>query len=190
MAGGRVRAVETDQGADRTSTALVSLGLWAPEFMRALGLPLVAMQPMQHLFAWTEPLPELAGDGGRDRAPDPAPPGPRDVLPPARRGLRHRRLRARPDHDRAARARAPSRRPPDRDRPVLARALARVAGLGARAAAAARGGRASPRPSTGTSRSPSTTTRSPGPRRRSRACGSPTASGSRTAAARRRPSST
>ena len=61
MSGGRVRAVETDQGAIRTSTALVCLGLWAPEFMRALGLPLVAMQPMQHLFAWTEPLPELAG---------------------------------------------------------------------------------------------------------------------------------
>jgi glycine cleavage system aminomethyltransferase T/glycine/D-amino acid oxidase-like deaminating enzyme len=61
MAGGRVRAVETDQGAIRTSTALVCLGLWAPGFMRSLGLPLVAMQPMQHLFAWTDPLPELAG---------------------------------------------------------------------------------------------------------------------------------
>ena len=61
MAGGRVRAVETDQGTIATSTALVCLGLWAPEFMRSLGLPIVAMQPMQHLFAWTEPLPELAG---------------------------------------------------------------------------------------------------------------------------------
>ena len=34
------------------------------------------------------------------------------------------------DHDRAARARAPSRRPPDRDRPVLRGALARVARAG------------------------------------------------------------
>jgi glycine cleavage system aminomethyltransferase T/glycine/D-amino acid oxidase-like deaminating enzyme len=59
--GGRVRAVETDRGRITTSTALVSLGLWGPEFMRGLGLPLVAMQPMQHLFAWSEPLPELAG---------------------------------------------------------------------------------------------------------------------------------
>src|SRR4029077_17823764 len=61
MAGGRVRAVETDKGSIVASTALVSLGLWAPEFMRSLGLPIIAMQPMQHLFSWTEPLPELAG---------------------------------------------------------------------------------------------------------------------------------
>ena len=189
MAGGRVRAVETDQGAIRTSTALVCLGLWAPEFMRALGLPLVAMQPMQHLFAWTDPLPELAGASGH-RSPHPAPSGSRHVLPPARRGLRHRRLRARADHDRAGRARAAPRRPPDRHRPVLRGALARVARLGARAAAAARAGSASPRRSTGTSRSRSTTTRSPARRRRSRVSGSPTASGSRTPAAPPRRSST
>src|SRR3954463_3866193 len=35
MEGGRVRAVATDRGAIRTSTALVCLGLWAPEFMRS-----------------------------------------------------------------------------------------------------------------------------------------------------------
>ena len=85
-AAGRVRGVETDQGAiAHVDGARLRWASGRPEFMRSLGLPLVAMQPMQHLFAWTEPLPELAGATRRGRAPDPAPPGSRDVLPPARR---------------------------------------------------------------------------------------------------------
>ena len=80
--------------------------------------------------------------------------------------------------------------PPDRDRPVLARSTGPSRSAGRTSCCRRSRRSASPRRSTATSRSRSTTTRSPGPRRRSPACGSPTASGSRTAAAPRRPSST
>ena len=115
-----------------------ALGLWAPEFMRSIGLPVVAMQPMQHLFAWTEPLPELAGASVEIEHP---------IL---RHQDRAMYFRQRGDgygigaygHDPITiephELERHPRRTPDRDGAVLAGALARVAGLGARAAAAAR----------------------------------------------------
>ena len=115
----------------------------------------------------------------RDRAPDPAPPGSRDVLPPARRGLRHRRLRAR-RRSRSSRTSSSATPTATRSRPgpFSRGALARVARLGAASCCRRSRASASPRRSTATSRSRSTTTRSPAPLdRRRRACGSPTASG-------------
>jgi glycine cleavage system aminomethyltransferase T/glycine/D-amino acid oxidase-like deaminating enzyme len=58
--GGRVRGVETTEGPIATSTLLVCAGIWGPELQALVGRP-IPMQPMQHLFAWTNPLPELAG---------------------------------------------------------------------------------------------------------------------------------
>ena len=138
MAGGRVRARRDRSGRHRH--------LDRARLARPVGARVHALaRPSDHRDAADAAplrLDRAAARAGRrdagDRAADPAPPGSRHVLPPARRGLRHRRLRPRPDHDRAARARAAPGRPPDRDRPVLRGALARVAGLGARAAAAAR----------------------------------------------------
>jgi glycine cleavage system T protein len=57
---GRVRGVETSDGPIATSTLLVCAGIWGPEMQGLLGRP-IPMQPMQHLFAWTNPLPELSG---------------------------------------------------------------------------------------------------------------------------------
>ena len=57
---GRVRGVETSDGPIATSTLLVCAGIWGPEMQGLVGRP-IPMQPMQHLFAWTNPLPELAG---------------------------------------------------------------------------------------------------------------------------------
>ena len=59
-AGGRVRAVQTAAGSIATSTVVVCGGLWGPELQALVGRP-IPMQPMQHLFAWTNPLPSLRG---------------------------------------------------------------------------------------------------------------------------------
>ena len=85
-----------------------------------------------------EPAAVAARRGRRGDAPDPAPPGPRPLLPPARRRIRHRLLRPRLAADRRARARARLAGPPGRAGPVHARALRERAGLvaGARAGGA------------------------------------------------------
>ena len=57
---GRVRGVRTSAGSIATSTLLVCGGIWGPELADLVGVP-IPMQPMQHLFAWTNPLPELDG---------------------------------------------------------------------------------------------------------------------------------
>ena len=187
--GGRVRAVETDQGTIATSTALVCLGLWAPEFMRALGLPLVAMQPMQHLFAWTEPLPELAGAAVEIEHP---------ILRHQDRAMYFRQRGegygiGAYGHEPITIEPAELERHPDGHQiatgPFSQEHWPESLGW-AHELLPPLAGSASPRRSTATSRSRSTTTRSPGPRRRSAASGSPTASGSRTPAAPRRRSST
>ena len=189
MAGGRVRAVETDQGAIRTSTALVCLRpLGAGVHARAR--PAAGGDAADAAPLRLDRSAARAGRRERHRSPDPAPSGSRHVLPPARRGLRHRRLRARADHDRAGRAGAPPRRPPDRHGPVLRGALARVARLGAGAAAPARTGRHRRDVQRALLvRSRQQLVRGPDVAGR-RASGSPTASGSRTPAAPPRPSST
>jgi glycine cleavage system aminomethyltransferase T/glycine/D-amino acid oxidase-like deaminating enzyme len=58
---GRVRGIDTTEGPIATSTLLVCAGIWGPEVQALVGRP-IPMQPMQHLFAWTNPLPELAGE--------------------------------------------------------------------------------------------------------------------------------
>ncbi len=58
--GGGVRAVETTEGTIATATVLVCAGIWGPELARMCGVP-IPLQPMQHLFAWTPPVAELAG---------------------------------------------------------------------------------------------------------------------------------
>jgi glycine cleavage system T protein len=58
---GAVRAVETTRGTIRTETVVLAAGIWGPKVARLAGvhLPLV---PVQHQYAITEPLPELAGE--------------------------------------------------------------------------------------------------------------------------------
>ena len=56
---GRVRAVVCSQGRIETETILLCAGIWGPRVGRLAGVP-VPMLPMQHLYARTAPLPELA----------------------------------------------------------------------------------------------------------------------------------
>jgi dimethylglycine oxidase len=60
--GGRVRGVETALGPIRAETVVLCAGIWGPNAGRwvgGLGIPLV---PVQHQYAFTAPLPELAGE--------------------------------------------------------------------------------------------------------------------------------
>jgi dimethylglycine oxidase len=59
--GGRVRAVETDQGRIETENVVCAAGLWGPVVGRMVGVD-IPLTPCQHLFAKTKPLPELAGE--------------------------------------------------------------------------------------------------------------------------------
>jgi glycine cleavage system T protein len=58
---GAIRAVETTRGTIRTDTVVLAAGIWGPKVARLAGveLPLV---PVQHQYALTGPLPELAGE--------------------------------------------------------------------------------------------------------------------------------
>jgi glycine cleavage system T protein len=66
--GGRVRAVETAAGSVATGTVAICGGLWGPELQELIGRP-IPMQPMQHLFAWTNPLPALREAAGEAEHP-------------------------------------------------------------------------------------------------------------------------
>ena len=61
VAGGRVRAVQTDRGRIETDTVLAAAGIWGPTIGGMAGVA-VPLYPMQHLLAWTAPLPELKGE--------------------------------------------------------------------------------------------------------------------------------
>ena len=58
---GRVRAVETDRGRIETDLIISCAGMWGPRIGRMVGMT-VPLVPMQHQFAWTTPLAELAGE--------------------------------------------------------------------------------------------------------------------------------
>jgi dimethylglycine oxidase len=58
---GRVRAVETDRGRIEAEVVLSCAGMWGPRIGRMVGMT-VPLVPMQHQFAWTTPLAELAGE--------------------------------------------------------------------------------------------------------------------------------
>ena len=59
---GRVTAVLTDAGAIRTDLAVSCAGIWGPRVGALAGVPM-PLSPMQHIYAVTEPLRELAGAG-------------------------------------------------------------------------------------------------------------------------------
>ena len=59
---GRVTAVLTDAGAIQTDLAVSCAGIWGPRVGALAGVP-IPLSPMQHIYAVTEPLRELAGAG-------------------------------------------------------------------------------------------------------------------------------
>ena len=58
---GRVRSVETDRGRVETDLVVSCAGMWGPRIGRMVGMN-VPLVPMQHQYAWTTPLEELAGE--------------------------------------------------------------------------------------------------------------------------------
>jgi dimethylglycine oxidase len=60
--GGRVRGVETTRGTIATDTVVLCAGIWGPKAARMLGGVRVPLVPVQHQYAFTAPLPELAGE--------------------------------------------------------------------------------------------------------------------------------
>ena len=100
-------------GSIATSTVVVCGGLWGPE-LQAPGGPADPDAADAAPVRVDEPaaVPARRRRGGDP--PDPAPPGPRPVLPAARRRIRHRLLRPRLAAHRRAGARARVARPPGR----------------------------------------------------------------------------
>ena len=58
---GRVSAVETNKGRIEAEVVLSCAGMWGPRIGRMVGMN-VPLVPMQHQYAWTTPLAELAGE--------------------------------------------------------------------------------------------------------------------------------
>ena len=57
---GRITAVHTTNGEIETDLVVAAAGIWAPKLGGMAGVP-IPLSPMQHLYAVTAPLPELAG---------------------------------------------------------------------------------------------------------------------------------
>ena len=60
IADGRITAVHTTHGEIETDLVVAAAGIWAPKVGGMAGVP-IPLSPMQHLYAVTAPLPELAG---------------------------------------------------------------------------------------------------------------------------------
>ncbi len=60
LSGGGITAVHTSHGEIRTDVVVAAAGIWAPKLGGMAGVP-IPLSPMQHLYAVTAPLPELAG---------------------------------------------------------------------------------------------------------------------------------
>lgn len=58
---GRVRTVLTDQGRIDTETVLVCAGIWGPQVGRLAGIS-IPLTPVEHQYAITTPIPELASE--------------------------------------------------------------------------------------------------------------------------------
>ncbi len=58
---GRVRGVKTANGDIKTDIVVSAVGIWAPKIGRMAGVP-IPLSPMQHIYAVTVPLPELADE--------------------------------------------------------------------------------------------------------------------------------
>ena len=58
---GRVRGVNTDRGRIAADQVLICAGIWGPRIGRMAGVS-IPLTPVQHQYALTAPLPELAGE--------------------------------------------------------------------------------------------------------------------------------
>jgi dimethylglycine oxidase len=68
VAHGRVQAVETPAGRVVTEIVVAAAGMWGPLIGRMVGVT-IPLVPMEHVFAKTGPLPELAGETDWIRQP-------------------------------------------------------------------------------------------------------------------------
>ena len=68
ISGGRITAVHTTHGDIETDLVVAAAGIWAPKVGDMAGVP-IPLSPMQHLYAVTTPLPELAGETEEIRQP-------------------------------------------------------------------------------------------------------------------------
>ena len=68
ISGGRITAVHTTHGDIETDLVVAAAGIWAPKVGDMAGVP-IPLSPMQHLYAVTSPLPELAGETEEIRQP-------------------------------------------------------------------------------------------------------------------------
>ena len=60
ITGGRIAAVHTTNGDIETDLVVSAAGIWAPRLGDMVGTP-IPLSPMQHIYAVTTPLPDLAG---------------------------------------------------------------------------------------------------------------------------------
>ena len=60
VARGRIRGVQTTHGDIRTDLVIAAAGIWAPTVGELAGVP-IPLSPMQHLYAVSTPIEELAG---------------------------------------------------------------------------------------------------------------------------------
>ena len=89
ITGGRIAAVHTTNGDIETDLVVSAVGIWAPALGDKAGVP-IPLSPMQHIYAVTTPLPDLAGAAEEISMPFRAPPGLVDVLPAGWRRPGHR----------------------------------------------------------------------------------------------------
>jgi len=64
-AGGRIRGVETTAGTIATDRVLIATGIWGPVVGKLAGIT-IPLMPFRHLYAETEPIPEIAARRGPD----------------------------------------------------------------------------------------------------------------------------
>ena len=60
ITGDRIRGVHTTEGDIETDLVVSAVGIWAPSLCAKAGVP-IPLSPMQHIYAVTTPLQELAG---------------------------------------------------------------------------------------------------------------------------------
>ena len=94
QAGGRVTGVRTAEGVIEADVVVSCAGFWGPAIGAMVGMD-VPLLPLAHQYVKTGRSPSWSGErrGERRTASDPAPPGRRPVLPPARGPDRDRLLR-------------------------------------------------------------------------------------------------
>ena len=91
---GRINAVHTTRGDIETDLVVSAAGIWARRIGGMAGVS-IPLSPMQHLYAVTTPVEELAGATDEVVSAYSAPSGRGHVLSPGWRVLRHRLLQSR-----------------------------------------------------------------------------------------------